>query len=298
MEEIFKNIKPASKKLYIANITRLNGGNIVDIDDLDFLEDPQQILTNLLEKGLKATTVRSYFISICSLLSNLKPRYTELPQSGRFYDQLYTKYYQILTEQNKELSVNNTKSNTQIANWITQEDVIEVHRALGAKAISENKYEVILDWLILSLYVLIPPRRILDYTQMMVVTEELEDDPTKNYWFVRDKQFIFSNYKTAGTYHTQVVDIPDSLDFVLKIYLSQRPPTGPLLLLEDGTPILENYNITRRLNRIFGKKISVSLLRNIFLTDTFKENKIHLSNIATSMGTSVSTIQSHYIKLD
>ena len=143
---------------------------------------------------------------------------------------------------------------------------------------------------------------------MMIVVDELEDDPKKNYWFIRDKQFIFSNYKTAGTYHTQVIDIPDSLDFVLKTYLSLRPgpqrgpsfgpPTGPLLVLEDGTPILENYNITRRLNRIFGRKISVNLLRNIFLTDTFKENKIHLSNIATSMGTSPSTIQSHYIKLD
>ena len=55
--------------------------------------------------------------------------------------------------------------------------------------------------------------------------------------------------------------------------------------------------ITRILNKIFGKKISTSMLRHIYLTDTYKN--IHeinkMENLAKDMGHSVTTAM-EYIK--
>lgn len=295
METVFQNVKPTSRKLYIANIKRLNGGLDVDIDNLNFLSDPHQILKYLTEKGYKLSTIRSYFISVCSLLSNLKK-----------HKELYDKYYAILISQNKTLSVNNTKSEKQKDNWMPYDEVLILQTLVQEEALNNiTEYDLILDWVILSLYTLTPPRRILDYTEMIIVTDApVEDDlgmsnlGISNFWLVDKHQFVFTNYKTSGTYHTQIVDIPDELDFVLKTYLNQRDRTGSLLQYKDGRSITENYTITRRLNKIFGKNISVNMLRNIFLTSSFKDNKVKLSKIASEMGTSPSTIQNHYIKLD
>jgi hypothetical protein len=65
-----------------------------------------------------------------------------------------------------------------------------------------------------------------------------------------------------------------------------------------GQPIHQVNAITRILNSIFGKKIGVSLLRNIYLTDKFKEPVNELQRTANAMGTSSSTIQDNYIKND
>ena len=55
--------------------------------------------------------------------------------------------------------------------------------------------------------------------------------------------------------------------------------------------------ITRMLNKIFGKKISTSMLRHIYLTNIYKDvpqiNK--MENLANEMGHSVSTAV-EYIK--
>jgi hypothetical protein len=308
MENLFSNVKPKTKDLYFANLKRLNGGKDIDINNLDFLEDLDKVFEFLNDKYAK-TTIRSYYIAICSLLS-------ELPK----YKYLYDKYYPILISQNKALETNNTKSEKQIENWITQEEV-ELKRLeyeMAANTIIENgapfrqkDWTVILDWMLISLYTLIPPRRILDFCEMNVVSE-LKDIPETsevNYYVISDKKFIFTNYKTAGTYKTQTVDVPDELALILEIYLDTRninlrsPPNNeieiPLLVDHKGNAIRENYTITKHLNNVFdGKKISVDMLRNIYLTTNFKDNLVNLKETATKMGTSPEVIQNHYVKLD
>jgi hypothetical protein len=71
-----------------------------------------------------------------------------------------------------------------------------------------------------------------------------------------------------------------------------------LLVDSKGQPLHQVNAITRILNSIFGKKIGVSLLRNIYLTDKFKAPVNELQNTANAMGTSSATVQSNYIKND
>jgi hypothetical protein len=43
----------------------------------------------------------------------------------------------------------------------------------------------------------------------------------------------------------------------------------PFLVKFDGTPLDASNQITRILNKIFDKRVSVSMLRNIYLTDKY-----------------------------
>ena len=345
MENLFKNVKPKSKDLYISNLKRLNtgitGSETLDINNLDFLQDVDKVLDFLNSKYAK-TTIRSFFIAICSLLSELAGEPHRPPSaetnvvSAR---RLYDKYYPILISQNKSLEINNTKSEKQTENWITQEEVNlkRLEYEMAAHSILENgspfkqkEWNVILDWVIISLYSLIPPRRALDFCEMNIVKslrrggvgdptpgEYVLPEPNINYYVVKDKKFIFTNYKTAGTYNTQIQDVPNELSLILDIYIDSRPPHDslrsspprgvgdptpddmPLFVNYKGKAIRENYNITKHLNSIFDdKKISVDMLRNIYLTTNFKENLTNLKETATAMGTSPDVIQNHYVKLD
>jgi len=56
--------------------------------------------------------------------------------------------------------------------------------------------------------------------------------------------------------------------------------------------------MTRRLQNIFGRKISSSMLRKIYLTDKYSDSVKGLKEDASKMGTSVSTINNNYIKKD
>ncbi len=54
----------------------------------------------------------------------------------------------------------------------------------------------------------------------------------------------------------------------------------------------------RTLNKIFGKKIGSSLLRNIFLTDKYKDTKEEMEEDVKAMGTSSMTANTNYIKTE
>ncbi len=67
---------------------------------------------------------------------------------------------------------------------------------------------------------------------------------------------------------------------------------------QDGKAIDTSTEMTRTLNKIFGKKIGSSLLRNIFLTDKYKDTKEELEEDVKAMGTSSNTATTNYIKTE
>jgi hypothetical protein len=224
-----------------------------------------------------------------------------------------------LEQYNRELKNNNTKSEAQKENWISQEDVHTVYNRLyeDVEPILCNKKSNIteIDWsritelIILSLFVLQPPRRILDY-MIMYIVKKLPKSMNReiNYMDLSTRTMYFNNYKTSGTYKTQEVDISNKLYSLINCYIKLHPlrltsTTGiPLLCDYEGTPFTTSNQITKILNKIFmryaGKRISVNLLRNIFLTNKFKPQNDTLNETAYEMGTSSSMIQNTYIKND
>jgi len=94
-------------------------------------------------------------------------------------EHLYNQYYEMLSKMTNDLKVNVKKSNKQNNNWIGDDKIAEIYGNLqkaiiGNKSKSKKSYEALLKYMILSLYVLIPPRRNLDYV-LLVISNDMTD---------------------------------------------------------------------------------------------------------------------------
>ena len=67
-------------------------------------------------------------------------------------------------------------------------------------------------------------------------------------------------------------------------------PSEYVLISTNYKP-LSSSQITRNLNKIFGKRVSVNMLRHIFLTNYYKDTPrlTEMKNVAAKMGHNIST---------
>lgn len=295
------DISASSKKLYTHNLTKLNGGK--PIVNLNFLSK-KDVFSKL--DALTPNTRRTYLIAIVSCLKD---------RPEKKYKTLYTKFYEPLMALNKELKDNTQKTDKVKENWVEQSAVQEkrtdlasvIDEVKGLKKVNEEQYDRLLNAVILSLYTLQPPRRNKDYTEMMICMGQHEDE-TKNYLDIKNWKWIFNNYKTQKKYKQVVADVPDDLKSVLEVYIKFHPDAKmlkkktfdpvPFLVHYDGKAINTSTEMTRILNKIFGKKVGVSMLRASYLTDKYGDKLQELKDDVGAMGTSIDVAQSNYIKTD
>ena len=136
---------------------------------------------------------------------------------------------------------------------------------------------------------MIPPRRSLDYLAKI-------GKPQENSNWYDGVNFYFGNYKTKGAYNTQVIPVPPDLKKVIDDYLEARPfKSEHLLIKKSGFPF-KTRDIQLMLNKILNKKISVTMLRSIYLSSKYGDVMEEMKDDATSMGTSTNVIQHNYIK--
>jgi integrase len=300
-----KNVAQSSINLYLRNLEKLNDD--APLKNLNFL-NPLETITNKLV-DYKPNTFRGYLISICSALHF---------ETAKKMKKLYEEYYNLLMKTNKELKEKEKtqeKTETQKENWISWEEVEKKHNELeevinkfkDAKEINQNKYNLLLEYVILSLYYYCPPKRNQDWSLMNIVYKEEPNQPTdKNYLEFSDEKFIFNKYKTSKTKGELTENIPEKLMNVINLYLKFHPLLKgkkinksiniPFLVYYDGKDFSSVNSITRILNRIFNKKIGSSMLRHIYTTDKFGETVKKMKETANSMGHSVETQIDTYIK--
>ena len=306
LTEIFtnKNITDSSRKLYLANLVRLNGG--LPPKNLKFLSDVEAIKEKL--QKYKPNTQRSYIISIVSLLKGLKEK-----QQKKF-SKLYDTYYTILDEMNKELKDNTAKTDKEEKEWIGQdavkaklEDQMKIIEQIkDNKKLTPEEYDKLLHLVVLSLFVLQKPRRNKDYQEAFITKKYKPEYGTeKNFLDLFKNEFLFNNYKTQGTYKTQICTLNPLLREIIDFYLKFHPLKArfrekdalvPLLVDYQGEPFTSNNALTRMLYKIFGSKIGSSMLRKLFLTDKYAEVMKQMKEDVADMGTSSATAQTNYIK--
>ena len=165
----------------------------------------------------KPTTQRSFIISICTVLKNNN-------------EKLYQTYFEILSKMNSDLKVHVEKTEKQKDNWMGEDEITNIYSKLKKlvpkKIKSKEDYDAILNFMIMSLYVLQAPRRNIDYTLMKISSET--SDKKYNYLDLDNKKFIFNNYKTQGTYLSTVVDVPDDLTQIILMYVKVHPESRKL----------------------------------------------------------------------
>jgi len=295
-----RQLSQNSINLYKRNLLKLNDNK--PIRSFNFLKNKEEILNKI--KELKPTTQRSYIISICSVLRDI-PKYKKM----------YEEYFELLKDFNNDLKVNTDKSEKQEKNWISQEEVLSVHKKLKEdvmnllqkkRKIDKAVFNKLLNYMILSLYTLINPRRNKDYSLMKIASNT--DDENYNYLMIDKKntmKFLLNKYKTDKKYHSVEIDVPDDLKEVIQLYLKYHPLKAelkkkdydiPFLVDEQGKGLKNSTEITKILNKIFGKKISSSMLRNIFLTDKYGNVMEELKKDTKAMATSVDVAMNNYIK--
>ena len=283
------NITQSSKNLYTSNIKRLNNGEIPKTPN--FLKDFDKI-NSIIEK-YSANTKKSYYISIVSYLKEKK-----VPKKVKDYWN-----EKMLSANKKYLETSDEKTQKQKDNWLSWDEVLDIHKkekeTLPKKVSNEKDYLKCLSYLVLSLYVLISPRRIKDYHEMMVIPEYKEGmSKEHNYLDVKNKKFIFNNYKTKGAYGQQVEEIPKELfDILKKMIIPKEKNFEPrdMITTYEGVKPASNY-ITRLLNSVFKKNVSASLLRNIFVSHKLGNSKNQAKELAQEMGSSVNVLNNVYNK--
>ena len=175
------------------------------------------------------------------------------------------------------------------------------------RKIDKATFNKLLNYFILSLYTLINPRRNKDYSLMKIASNT--DNDNYNYLMIDKKnmKFILNKYKTDKKYHSVEIDVPDDLIEVIQLYLKYHPLKAelkkkdydiPFLVDEQGKGLKNSTEITKILNKVFGKQISSSMLRNIFLTDKYGDVMDKLKSDVKHMGTSVDVAMNTYIKKD
>ena len=305
-----KNLSPTSIKLYVRNIEKLNEDN--PLKNLNFLKDVPAIMEKLSSK--KDNTIRAYLISISVCLSVMKGE-------NKVLNKLFDEYHKMMIDKANNIRNSNTHevSEEKKADFIEWNQVQQKYEELldkvlkfKAKELNESQYNTLLSLMVLALYCDQPPRRNKDYQLCNIISKcgktRVEDLPNdKNYICLDTKKFVFNVFKTARKEGQVVLDISPALFKVLELYLAHHPlfPKTrkerkniniPFLVDYKGTPLTKINDITRILNKIFGKKIGSSMLRSIYLTDKYGDIKQEQNEDAKMMSHTTETQNETYIK--
>jgi integrase len=195
------------------------------------------------------------------------------------------------------------KTETQKENWVNKDDITKIFDAEKAsadflfkkKTFTPDDLQSIQNFIILCLLSgkYIPPRRSLDFTEMVVKPTE---NPDLNTLDLKKKLFVFNRYKTAKTYGSQTLPIPNELVVLLRKWLKINP--NEFLLFDTKGNKLNSVKLNQRFNAIFGKRVSVNAMRHSFLTEKYGDQMEKNKQIANTMGEmgSSSAMLTTYVK--
>lgn len=263
LEEILKknrpNLSDSSIKTYKSIITslfkKLRPDKEFDVEF--FFEKPKEVI-NYLSDSLpnKRKTILAGLVSLTQDQPKVMDQYRRLMMTD--------------IKDHEEKEKDQEKTDKEKENWISLEEVKKIYAQLEKKnkpklnwsIYNMNDLQDIQDFIILSMYVLQPPRRLKDFTEFRI--RDIDPD-THNYFDKKRKKLVYNSYKTSKFYKKQEVDINPKLALILKKWEEINPT--PYLLFDYKKNKLRPEQLTRRLNNIFGKNISVNMLRHIYLSD-------------------------------
>jgi len=187
-----------------------------------------------------------------------------------------------------------TKTPAQEVGMIEPAEVEEIFARLEANAkhclkkphLSPTDLNEVMKWIILALTggIFQAPRRSIDFGNMKWRNIDKSND---NYVDIKTGKFIFQNYKTEKSYGSQECEITKPLKLILNKWFRVIPDGCDFVLFDNRMHSLSSPQMTHRLNEIFGKKISTSMLRHIYLTKKFGDVDLsELQATATAMGNS------------
>lgn len=287
------NISESSIKTYTSLLNAIYRNSFPDDKEMDIekFKDVDKVMEFANTKA--ASTRRSYLAALVVLLNNGEE--TEIYRKQMLKD--------IKTHQEEEDEQRKTRR--QEENWIDYEDVKkiwndmynELKPILKKKTpieINAEKRRKLNDFMLFTVAsgIYFPPQRSKEWSDMKINNVDKEKD---NYIDMDTNEFVFNSHKNTTKTGRKVVKFPNKFKSLLNRYL--RYNTSDYLIHTKGNLKLSNIQITKHLNDIFGKKVSTSMLRHIYLTEYEKTNPTiaERKKVAADMGHSMNMAM-QYVK--
>jgi hypothetical protein len=289
------NISDNSVKTYLSYIKKLLNIVIdykINYDNLDkYFIDNNIVIIKYLKNLDNINSKKSYLAAIMNILKNdnsdIKDNYNKL-----MYD--YQEEYTISKH-------NNNKNKKEIDNWINYDQLIKKYNEIkknvipyfSVKDINKYMYDELTNFVILSCYILIPPRRM----EIIYLKHKNYNVNEDNYYDKKNKSFIFNEYKTKKFYNKQIVKLPNDLILLLNKFININfYPNSDYIFNNINGDMISKPLLNNRLHKIFdNKKISVSMIRKIVSSQLLRP-LIDLDKFVKDMGTSNNEIIKTYIK--
>jgi len=297
------NLKESTIKQYERQLKTLQ--NIFDTDNFDFIDDIEKVKSALSDKHF--TTQRNFYNSIIVLLNaqnkdkSLIDKYTEIRDE---LNQQYLKQQQTgkITEKQKP----NFVSKDEILNMVqTMEKNIKKNKLKSKKDLTADDIVLLTEYTLFNFLIHLPTRN--DMAGMKYINKTTYNKITsedKTNYLVKDKSKMFvvlNDYKTNKKFGRKILDVPKSLEKVLKMFIkTTQKDFGDVLFVNRKGEAISRNGISQFLlktsQKYLDKNISTTMMRKIIFSNEFAEkNKIQkkLSDVA---GHSVETQNLIYVK--
>ncbi len=219
------------------------------------------------------STYISTLAFILTIIKNLKLSESKEKKIIKIINEWQNIYKTEINNKNKT-SINN--ENTISIEW---SDILKKQKEFQNKSLGSN------DTLLISIYSLLPPRKIKDYCLMEINPQNYKTTESNFINLKAKKSFISINKKND----IFVKEIPIQLDEIIKQNLDMFPRKY-LFVSKKNIPFENNIKginsltkqINRDLNNIFGENITINTIRNSYIKyqiDLYKEKKISLKEL-------------------
>lgn len=257
-----KPIKKDTIQKYLYDIHTIR--KIYDIHLLNnnfiFLYDFQKVLDIIKNKYNSINSISNIVNSIASILKRI-------PMYRYIYDEIYRELNLMISKEKQQhhLDSENKLSSTEKDKYLDWSTILEV----------EPKIEDTEDKLLFFLYTQIPPRRLDDFSHLMLISNDEHDNNKDNFVVVKDglvSKIILNHYKTYSKYGKYVInDIPTKLNLSFIEHIKNKNIDINDFIFTKG-----RNNFSKKISSLFQKYISipitVNILRHSFITYVSKQN--------------------------
>ena len=275
------HLNPSSLKTYISILFNLHKKLDPDDESIKWFDDDEKILKYLEEK---TPQTRKTELSALFILTG---------------NENYQKQMLLDCKHTNDLYKSQKKSQKQEDNWMSSSEIKDIYDNLFDQVNAMFSKKLLADYSTINNFILLgalggvsglAPRRSKDFTEMKIKNYTSAD----NYY--KAGKFYFNTYKTSKEYGEQMIDVKSKAPEFYKI-LNKWVKYNPTdyLLFSTNQQKLTSPQITRMLNKIFGKNVSVDMLRHIYLTEKYGALQSSMAETAKDMAHSMKT-QAEYIK--
>lgn len=270
------NLRLSSITQYEANLKKIR--RLADSETYDFLKKPKEV--EGLMKDLHYTTQRNILNAIIVFLLAIDKEH-EMEDIIKAYSDTRDALNERYVEENKSGVI----SDKQKPNFASVSEIDEMLGKLKDEVapfkkkdrLTQKEISQLRAYVIFSMLQKLPPTRN-DMAGMKVINQSTykkltqEDKETRNYLVNQPKnmRFVYNVYKTSAHYGENIVEVPDDLKPILRMYMR-------LMGIKNGDVMFEmtrnavSQLLTKQSQRLIGKKISSTMMRKIYLSSKYAD---------------------------